>query len=288
MVSGTGRGMVRRMMPPLLFGLACLLVVIVGLLLWRAGRDPRPPGEVPEGVILVPMHEPATPTASPTVASPTPTPSPEAMSPETTDVVDLPEISADDGTDLRQAIATVVQVRTRTGTGTGIIVDLGDGRRAILTNEHVVRNRVQITVVTADGIEHPADLLRAGTDVDLALLLVEGFEARPVASWGELTDLAPGDPLYVVGYALGTELWGDPTVTRGILSGRRMIHGVEYLQTDAAMNPGNSGGPVLDAEGRVVGIATMVIREHSGTAIEGLNFAIAADVARAFVEREAG
>src|SRR5690606_39597118 len=61
--------------------------------------------------------------------------------------------------------------------------------------------------------------------------------------WGDVGDLRAGDPLYVIGFALGDELLGDPTVTRGVLSGRRMYGQVDYIQTDAAMNPGNSGGP---------------------------------------------
>ena len=124
--------------------------------------------------------------------------------------------------------------------------------------------------------------------VDIALLEVaDGLSLEPLAR-GDSQRLAPGDPLYVVGFALGTELLGDPTVTRGVLSGRRVVDGVEYLQTDAAMNPGNSGGPVLDGEGRVVGMAIGVIRETRGIPIEGVNFALAIEELQAFLDAFGG
>jgi serine protease Do len=72
------------------------------------------------------------------------------------------------------------------------------------------------------------------------------------------------------------DLLGDLTVTSGILSGWRVIRGVEYLQPDAVMNPGNSGGPVLNVSGEVIDVATWVMRSTDSVDLEGLNFAVPA------------
>jgi N-acetylneuraminic acid mutarotase len=79
--------------------------------------------------------------------------------------------------------------------------------------------------------------------------------------------------LHIIGYALGSALVGDPSVTSGIVSGRRTIDNINFIQTDAAMNPGNSGGPVINSHGEVVGIATMIIRSIGDINVQGINFA---------------
>jgi len=169
-------------------------------------------------------------------------------------------------------------------------VRLGKAGRRAAARHRSPRGRCRsvVTVIAPDGAEHPAHVLTRDPVVDIALLEVaDGLSLEPLAR-GDSQRLAPGDPLYVVGFALGTELLGDPTVTRGVLSGRRVVDGVEYLQTDAAMNPGNSGGPVLDGEGRVVGMAIGVIRETRGIPIEGVNFALAIEELQAFLDAFGG
>lgn len=160
----------------------------------------------------------------------------------------------------RAAIGSVVKVQSSQSVGTGFAWARRDGELLLVTAAHVVGESRQVTVIAPDGTAHTAAVLADDPAVDVALLSVsDGLALDPLAR-GDSQRLAPGDPLYVVGFALGTELLGDPSVTRGVLSGRRVVDGVEYLQTDAAMNPGNSGGPVLDGQGRVVGIAVAVIR----------------------------
>jgi S1-C subfamily serine protease len=103
----------------------------------------------------------------------------------------------------------------------------------------------------------------------------------PAATLRNSADLQSAEPLYVVGYPLGTKLGIEEiTFTRGIFSARRQTpNGVWYVQTDATMNHGNSGGPVGDANGNVVGVATFVLRDSNG-----LNFAVASDEIRAFLD----
>ncbi|MDI3339446.1 MAG: trypsin-like peptidase domain-containing protein [Sphaerobacter sp.] len=182
-------------------------------------------------------------------------------------------------------MASVVQVRTDQGIGTGFLARQQDGRAFFVTNEHVVRGAASVAVVAPDGTMHDALVHAEDDTVDLALLVVEGVTGMPPVRWGDVAALRVGDPLYVVGFALGDELLGDPTVTRGVLSGRRMYGQVDYIQTDAAMNPGNSGGPVVSGSGEVVGVATWVLRELGGVPIEGINFAIPADVVVDFIDR---
>lgn len=214
------------------------------------------------------------PTLPPLDVTPVPsgTPTPAAVS--TPAATPLAASSGRTGNPARAAIESVVQVRTDQGQGTGFAWARQGRALVIVTAAHVVDAASVITVIAPDGTEHPASVLTRDPVVDIALLEVaDGLLLEPLAR-GDSQRLAPGDPLYVVGFALGTELLGDPTVTRGVLSGRRVVDGVEYLQTDAAMNPGNSGGPVLDSEGHVVGVAVAAIRNVQGMPMEGLNFAV--------------
>jgi hypothetical protein len=153
----------------------------------------------------------------------------------------------------------------------------------VLTNAHVVNGQGTIRVELADGRTLFATVVVADDDADLALLRVPatGLEA---AVFGDSTRLKTGDPLVVAGFAL--DLPGEPSISRGIFSGRRSLPGAhfDYLQTDAAMNPGVSGGPMLNLTGEVVGINTWGIQNLGGRSIQGVNFAIPAEAAGSFVE----
>ena len=200
------------------------------------------------------------------------TPTPAAAS--TPVATPLPVAAGQGDNPAHAAIGSVVLVRTPTGQGTGFAWASRGEVLVLVTAAHVVEDNQRVLIIAPDGVAHPAEVLLRDPVVDIALLEVtDGLSLKPLAR-GDSRQLVPGDPLYVVGFALGTELLGDPTVTRGVLSGRRVVGGVEYLQTDAAMNPGNSGGPVLDGEGRVVGVAIAAIRNVEGIPMEGLNFAV--------------
>jgi S1-C subfamily serine protease len=180
------------------------------------------------------------------------------------------------------ASRAVVRVRVAGDQGTGFVAGRLRDEALVVTNGHVLgaRAAAPITVIGPDGIEHQARPVRANLEVDLAVLAVGGLAWVEPLPLGDPGALRPGDPLYVIGYALGTDLLGDPSVTRGVLSGRRLLGTVDYVQTDAAMNPGNSGSPVIDASGRVVGVAVAGIHNRGGVPIQGINFAIPAGAVR--------
>jgi len=162
-----------------------------------------------------------------------------------------------------------------TAIGSGIIIDNnGD----IVTNQHVVDGEQSLQVVFADGSTAPATLVGEDAYSDLAVVKVS-VKVPAVANLGNSDQLEVGQTVVAIGTALGDY---QNTVTEGIVSGlhRRIADGTtstqDLIQTDAAINHGNSGGPLLDLSGNVVGINTAVVRSDSmaGDVAEGLGFAI--------------
>jgi S1-C subfamily serine protease len=173
---------------------------------------------------------------------------------------------------------------TITDEGTGIALS-ADGE--IITNDHVVSGASSITV-TLNGSTNalPATVVGADAAHDLALLKVSGVSNLPVPVFGDSSKIVAGDDVIAVGYALG--LTGGPTVTAGIISatGRQVSTQTstgtsetltDMLQTDAAISSGNSGGPLVNASGQVVGINTIVATSNRQNAANGIGFAIAAN-----------
>jgi putative serine protease PepD len=162
------------------------------------------------------------------------------------------------------------------GAGSGI--SLGGGRA--LTNGHVVEDAGQVTVRFADGRQEPVRVVSLDRRRDLALLQ-SSFTDEPPAPIADARALRPAESLVAVGYPRSFELGAqDATITRGIYSARwQSPSGVWHVQTDTPMNPGNSGGPVADVQGRLVGVATWGVRGSVG-----LNFAVASDEVAAFLE----
>lgn len=155
----------------------------------------------------------------------------------------------------------------------------------ILTNNHVVENTNKIVVILADGTELPATLVGTDPYADLAVLQAQGT-VPAVASLGDSTTLQPGETVIAIGSPLGEFA---NTVTVGVVSatGRMITSNEGYqienlIQTDAAINSGNSGGPLVNLAGEVIGINTLVVRGSGlGSApAEGLGFAIPSNVAQ--------
>jgi S1-C subfamily serine protease len=160
------------------------------------------------------------------------------------------------------------------GVGSGVVVS-PDG--LILTNSHVVSGAAMLGIATAEGRRFPARQIGDDPDTDLALLRAESHAALPAADLGDSAALKPGQ----VAIAIGNPLGFSSTVTAGVVSaiGRtlpaRSGRSIEDLiQTDAALNPGNSGGALVDSRGAVIGINTAVI---AGAQV--LCFAVAANTA---------
>ncbi len=162
--------------------------------------------------------------------------------------------------------------------GTGFIVDPSG---IIVTNNHVAGSAEKITVTLADGRKFPAKLLGADAKTDLAVLQVKTDKPLPYVEFGDTTKVRVGQSVMAVGNPFG--LGG--TVTTGIVSarGRDIQSGPfdDYIQTDAAINRGNSGGPLFDMDGKVIGINTAIFSPTGGSI--GLGFAIPASLAQPVV-----
>ena len=172
-----------------------------------------------------------------------------------------------------------------TSLGTGVIIST-DGE--IVTNAHVIRDATEIRVRLAGETEpRRVSLLASDRGNDLALLRMsgDGFEAATFADPGSVR---LGDEVVAIGFALG--LYGEPSVTLGIVSALRRSIGQSdvfldgLIQTDAAISSGNSGGPLVNAAGEVVGINTAVARDTSTTAATNVGFAISVAEALPIVE----
>ena len=162
--------------------------------------------------------------------------------------------------------------------GTGIAVSQ-DGE--ILTNAHVVEGATAIRVRLAGETEPTeAELIAADPGNDLALLRIERDDLVPV-TFAPTSEVELGDAVVAIGFAL--DLDGEPTVTLGIVSALDRTLTTELgaldglIQTDAAISSGNSGGPLVDAQGRIVGINTAVARSDVATAATNVGFAISSD-----------
>ncbi len=167
-------------------------------------------------------------------------------------------------------------------TGTGIIMS-SDGY--IITNYHVVTTAKQITVLLTSGEEYQAAAVGGDETSDLMVLKIEAQGLTP-AEFGNSDSAEVGDQVVAIGDPLGTELRG--TMTDGIICGIQRNISVEdrtmtLMQTNAALNSGNSGGPLVNMRGQVIGINTMKIAS-SYTSVEGIGFAIPIATAKPIVD----
>ncbi len=161
--------------------------------------------------------------------------------------------------------------------GSGFIISQ-DGY--VVTNEHVSKDEnSKITVTTADGEEHPAKLVGSDVMSDIALLKIEGNSFTPV-NFGDSDDLIIGEWVIALGNPFGLFKRKKPTVTVGVISATERNLGnvnnriyLDMIQTDAAINTGNSGGPLCNAHGEVIGMNTLIFSDNAGGNV-GIGFAI--------------
>ncbi len=163
------------------------------------------------------------------------------------------------------------------GVGAGFLIS-ADGY--IITNNHVVKDAIKVTVKTIEGTEYTARIVGTDPRTDLALLKVKG-ENLPFIKLGDSNKVEVGE--WVI--AIGNPLNQDLTVTAGIISAKGRQLGVaeyeDFLQTDAAINMGNSGGPLINMEGRVIGINSAILAPAGGNI--GIGFAIPSSMAEKVV-----
>ncbi len=169
------------------------------------------------------------------------------------------------------------------GQGSGFVVDSGG---YILTNQHVIEGVGQIEVTTGDGRRLAAYIVGVDPPTDLALLKVDATDLMPI-DWGDSEQIVVGSPVWAVGSPFGLQ----QTVTFGIISGKHRVdlRGTRYesnvkastaygdlMQSDVALNPGNSGGPLVNSMGQVVGVNAAIL----GETYRGISFSIPSKVAK--------
>ncbi|MBE2275086.1 MAG: Do family serine endopeptidase [Rhodobacteraceae bacterium] len=164
------------------------------------------------------------------------------------------------------------------GLGTGFIISkTGD----IVTNNHVVEGADSVTVKLSDGTSLKAEVVGTDPATDLALIRVKADHDLPTVAWGDSEALKVGQDVVAIGNPFGL----GNTVTSGIVSalGRDIQTGPfdNYIQTDAAINQGNSGGPLFNAAGEVVGINTAIYSPSGGSV--GIGFAVPSDMAMSVI-----
>ncbi len=214
----------------------------------------------------------ATPTPTPTATpAPTPTPTPTATPAPTATRAPTPTPTVQDM--VRGITPSLVIVESDIGSGSGFIVDSGGG---VITNAHVVGNASRVTVWTHNGQRLSGQVLGLDEYLDLAYIQLTDSQRFRSVVFGNAVRVSAGQDVLVMGHPLGTEPGDPPTVTRGIVSAIRTYSGTEWIQTDAPINPGSSGGPLVDMSGRVIGVITS--RQDydwlSGRNVEGVGFAL--------------
>ena len=222
----------------------------------------------------VPTYTPAPtwtpdPTSTPApMPKPTPTYTPRPMStPTPTPASTLADL-------VERVRKSVVRIDTPESMGSGFIVD---SEGYILTNAHVVGDHGTVTVTLENGKQKTGNVRAVDQLRDMALVYVYPYsgltrDELPALSFAEKVKV--GEEVVALGHPFGSRefLRGDITITRGIVSAMRTWQGVQWVQTDAAVNPGNSGGPLLNMDGEVVGIVTAGYFDD-----QGLNFAVHRD-----------
>jgi len=172
-------------------------------------------------------------------------------------------------------VVEVYKNKTLASTGTGFVYKTDNKKAYILTNEHVINGGETVKVILTNNSTVETKVEGNDKYSDLAVLSMDKDKIVSVAELGKSTDMRLGDTVFTVGAPLDTEYYW--TVTRGILSGKdRMVevsgdYIMKVLQTDASINSGNSGGPLANSNGEVVGITNMKL---VSSGVEGIGFAI--------------
>ena len=253
-------------------------VVGGGVLLWFINsQEPALASVAPTSTPL------STPTPAPVeTIPPSPTPEPEPIqTPAAEDVIDhvIPSVVTVINQQRNNVVPHSILDEGRV-VGSGVIID---ARGYIATNNHVVDIPGELKVILSDRREFPAELVAANPAEDLAIVKINAADL-PTIKWGNSHNIRLGQIVYAIGSPLGDF---PNSVSFGIISGLNRALEIDkfvidgLIQTDAAINRGSSGGPLINLEGEVIGINTFIIRESEERGIaEGIAFSIPADKAK--------
>ena len=209
-------------------------------------------------ILLVACREPeSTPTLTPTPSSTT-VPRSELATTFSEPIADVTE----------NALPSVVHIIAGTSSGTGFIINEGG---VVVTNKHVVGEAPVITIRLVDGTDYTGRVIERHPTLDIAYVSIDSTRTFTPVAIGNSDEVRVGQEVIAIGFPLGSNLGAEPTVSVGIISAKRESR----LQTDASLNPGNSGGPLLDMSGKVIGVVvSRVETDSSGRPISGIGFAI--------------
>ena len=197
---------------------------------------------------------------------------------KTTTVEEVSDLKTAINSVYESAVYIEVTGNRTSSSGSGFVYKTDNNYGYILTNYHVIENGNKFVVTFTDGEEVEASLVSGDEYYDVAILKVKKDKVIKVATLGDSSNLELGDTVFTVGAPLGKEYMG--TITKGIVSGiNRMVsveltsgkYLMEVIQTDASINSGNSGGPICNIRGEVIGITSSKL---VGSGVEGMGFAI--------------
>ncbi|MBI2866745.1 MAG: trypsin-like peptidase domain-containing protein [Chloroflexi bacterium] len=208
--------------------------------------------------------------------APTPTPVPTPTPAPTATPITLPSQLVSFASIVQQYQNSVFRISNPAGSsGTGFLIT---ATGLALTNNHVIQGTQQFRALFDDGRNLVGTVLGTDTRLDIAVVQITGESFEP-ATLGGANEVQLGEEVIVLGYPLGSQLRGGLSVSKGVVSGfRRSTTNRLTIQTDAALNPGNSGGPLVSSRGRVVGINTSIATgTTTGEPVERIGFAVAID-----------
>lgn len=178
----------------------------------------------------------------------------------------------------RSANPAVVTIKTTNSTGSGSLIS---PEGLVITNEHVIRDAKNgnVRIINNDGKTYNGQVLTVDRKNDLALVRILSSDRFPTLAFADRNNILVGQKVFAIGSPFGL----SGTLTTGILS-RVAING--DLQTDARLNPGNSGGPLLNSRGEIIGVNKAILSPN-GRSNSGIGFAINAAIAKEFITRSA-
>jgi serine protease Do len=173
---------------------------------------------------------------------------------------------------------SVVKIQTNMKKGSGVLIN---ETGTIITNYHVIAGASYITVTLHDGSSKSSTLIKSDSSRDIAIINIFGKGHTYLPLEGSITPEI-GDPLYALGYPL----LGNYAVTAGIMSSTVTLSKgpYKYIQTDAALNPGNSGGPLVDEYGNLVGINTSRMESNAGRSVQGVGYALLVSTEKEYIK----